>query len=238
LGLVFYEMITGELPRYPFHWPFVGKEKFYRRVPRSFRKVIRKALEFKEEDRFPDAKSMYHDVMGWSQRTSGVDSPSRKRLMPWRKYREYEFSERFQKILILNYRCCKCNGPISEYMIYCPWCGSNKNSFKGITSFPSVCRACHHGIMEEWDYCPWCYGKKFSWSDAWVKNDKRYVKKCPNKYCGERKVMLWMHYCPWCHAKLKPWKHPHLKGSCKKCKWSIAEDYWEYCPWCGEAVTR
>lgn len=45
LGLVFYEMITGDLPTWPFQWPFEGKEKFNRRVEPRIRRVIRKSLE-------------------------------------------------------------------------------------------------------------------------------------------------------------------------------------------------
>jgi len=237
LGLVFYEMVTGQLPTWPFRWPFLGKEKFNRRVPRDIRVVIRKALEFDEKARYPDAASMYNDLIEClNRRNDGGNAHARRRLLPWKKYRELEFSVKFHHILSLDYRCCKCSGPISEYMMYCPWCGTDKNSFEGITSFPSVCRRCKHGVMDEWDYCPWCYGKKFSWADIWVKPDRRYIKNCPNRYCGERKVMRWMHYCPWCHAKLRPWKHPLLEGTCRKCRWSVASDYWEYCPWCGKGI--
>jgi serine/threonine-protein kinase len=236
LGLVFYEMITGELPRWPFRWPFIGKEKFNRRVPAGLRPVIRRALEFEESKRYPDALSMYDDYIRATDRRNNNQAGSRKRLMPWRKYRELEFSTRFANILELKFKCCKCAGPISEMMMYCPWCGTDKNSFRGLTVSPAVCKRCEHGVKDEWDYCPWCYGKKFNWSDVWVGQDKRYIAKCPNKYCGERSVMRWMRYCPWCHAKLRPWRIPQLVGRCKKCKWSVAEDYWENCPWCGVEV--
>lgn len=238
LGLVFYEMITGVLPRYPFRWPLAGKEKFQRRVPVRLRGVVRKALSFDEKDRYPDARSMLNDIEQWSQNNSGSrNSQSRKKRIPWRKYREMEFADRYGKVLSLNFRCCECNGPISEFMMFCPWCGTNKNSFRGVTTFPAVCKRCEHGIHEEWDYCPWCYGKKFSYADIWVSPDKRYVKKCPNSYCGERKIMFWMHYCPWCHTKLKPWRHSLLEGRCNACTWSVAGDYWDYCPWCGKELS-
>jgi serine/threonine protein kinase len=237
LGLVFYELITGSLPRYPFRWPFGGKEKFQRRVPVNLRGVIRKALAFDEHDRYPDARSMLIDVREWAQQNSGENnSQSRKKRLPWRKYRELEFAERFGRILSLNFRCCRCNGPLSEFMMHCPWCGTDKNSFTDHTTFAAACKRCEHGIHDEWDYCPWCYGKKFSWSDIWVSPDKRYVKKCPNTSCGERSVMFWMHYCPWCNTKLKPWRHPLLEGRCGKCDWSVAGDYWEHCAWCGKEL--
>lgn len=237
LGLVFYEMITGWLPAWPFQWPFEGRDKLYRRVERPVVSVIRKALEFEEGDRYPDAITMHKDLQRAMERKTNGAPNSRKRMIPWRKYREMEFSTRFAKLLELKFKCGNCAGPIAEYMMHCPWCGTDKNSFKGLTGFPAVCRRCEHGVKDEWDYCPWCYNKKFSWADVWVGEDKRYVKrKCPNRYCGERRIMRWMQYCPWCHAKLKPWIVPQLKGRCRKCRWSIAADYWDYCAWCGETL--
>jgi serine/threonine protein kinase len=237
LGLVFYQVITGVLPRWPFQWPFDGKEKFNRRVPAPVRPVIRKALEFDEANRYPDAQSMYHDLMqALSKRNGSQNGSARRKMMSWRKYREMEFANRYSNLLDLKFRCAECAGPISEYMMHCPWCGTDRNSFKGLTSFPSVCNRCHHGVKDEWEFCPWCYRKKFKWADVWVTSDKRYTKKCPNRYCGERKIMRWMHYCPWCHVKLRPWIVRQLDGRCKKCRNSIAADYWEYCAWCGEEV--
>jgi len=235
LGLVVYELITGELPRWPFRWPFIGKEKFNKRVPVSMRPVIKKALDVDEHGRYPDALTMYNDLLNARNNRSETQSTvSKKRMMPWKKYRELEFSTRFSNLLELKFKCGKCAGPISEYMMYCPWCGTDKNSFKGISGFPAVCKRCHHGVKDEWDYCPWCYGKKFSWSDVWMSEDKRYARKCPNRGCSEQKTMRWMHYCPWCNAKLKPWVVKQLNGRCGKCRWSVAADYWDYCAWCGE----
>lgn len=237
LGLVFYEMITGVLPRWPFQWPFDGKEKLNRRVEPRLRKVIRKALEFEENDRYPDALTMLKSLdAAIESRPNGQNNSSRKRMMPWRKYRESEFSAKFAKVLELKFKCARCAGPISEFMMHCPWCGTDKNSFKGLASFPAVCRRCEHGVKEEWDYCAWCYGKKFTWADVWVGEDKRYIKKCPNRYCGERKIMRWMQYCPWCRTKLKPWIVRQLDGRCRKCRWSVAAEYWDYCAWCGEEI--
>ncbi|MDH3215802.1 MAG: serine/threonine-protein kinase [Candidatus Krumholzibacteria bacterium] len=236
LGLVFYEMITGALPRWPFEWPFDGKDKFNRSVEPRLRRVVKRALEFEEGDRYPDAVSMQKALLDALDKRNNGHSNSRRRLMPWRKYRELEFSTRFSNLLVLKFKCGKCAGPISEYMLHCPWCGTDKNSFKGLSSFTAVCRRCEHGVKDEWDYCPWCYRKKFAWADVWVTSDKRYVKNCPNRYCGERKIMRWMRYCPWCHTKLKPWILRQLDGRCKKCSWSVAADYWDYCAWCGESI--
>ena len=236
LGLVFYEMITGVLPTWPFQWPFDGSAKFNRRVAAPLRRVIRKALEFEEGDRYPDAISMRNALALAVEKKNNGNTNSRRRMIPWRKYREYEFSAKFANLLDMKFKCGKCSGPMSEFMMHCPWCGTDKNSFKGLTVFPAVCVRCEHGVKDEWDYCPWCYRKRFTWADVWLTRDKRYVKNCPNQRCGERKIMRWMRYCPWCHVKLRPCILRQLDGRCKKCKWSIAADYWDYCAWCGEDV--
>ena len=232
MGLVFYEMVTGELPRWPFVWPFPDKDRFNRRVPPAIRDVIRKSLEFDEADRYPNAQAMYEDLMRAQAPRNGSNG-TRKRMMPWRKYRELEFATRYGALLELKFRCSKCDGPMSEYMKHCPWCGTGTNSFKGLSSFPAECSKCHHGVKDEWPYCAWCYRNKFKWTDVWTTTDKRYIKNCPNRRCGERRIMRWMHYCPWCHVKLRPWIVRQLDGRCKKCKWSVAGDYWDYCAWCG-----
>ncbi len=159
LGLVFYEMVTGVLPRWPFQWPFDGNEKFNRRIRPRLRAVVRKALEFEEGDRHADALAMHEALLRATEKKS--DGAAKRRMMPWRKYRESEFSARFSSLLNLKFTCGKCAGPISEFMTHCPWCGTSGNSFTGLTSFPSVCARCEHGVKDEWDYCPWCYRKQF-----------------------------------------------------------------------------
>jgi len=58
LGLMFYEMLAGTLPEWPFHWPFPEHEKVRRKVPESFVRFLRKALEVDPKKRFADARSM------------------------------------------------------------------------------------------------------------------------------------------------------------------------------------
>ena len=49
--------------------------------------------------------------------------------------------------LELRYSCHRCDGPISEAMAVCPWCGSTENSFREITPHPLYCPDCEGGNL-------------------------------------------------------------------------------------------
>lgn len=57
-GLMLHRMFTGELPEWPFEWPFPGDAKLRRRVHPEMRSVLRKATEYKPSRRYRDAEEM------------------------------------------------------------------------------------------------------------------------------------------------------------------------------------
>jgi serine/threonine protein kinase len=237
MGLVMYETLTGHLPRWPFERPFPGHQKFVRRAPRPLREIVYRAVTVDRRQRYHDAVELREDMKRFREKVQARKEkrarPSRSRRLSWEEYRRQDFLERYGEKLELNYRCYRCNGPISEYMDYCPWCGYDRNSFYGVSSFPYICSRCERGIHGEWTYCPWCWGGKYENVDAWVNPDDRYVARCPNSDCPEGIVMRYMRYCPWCHRKLKPWSHPSFPGRCPSCNWFTAKSYWDFCAWCG-----
>lgn len=240
MGLVIYEMMTGVLPKWPFERPFVGRQKFVRRAPKTLREIVYKAVQVDKRRRYGDAVGLYEDLRAFmeslqARKERKVRRPATRRLR-WEEYRWQEFLERYGEKLELDYKCYRCTGPISEYMEHCPWCGYDRNSFYGVSTFPYICSKCERGIKGEWSYCPWCWGGKYSNVDSWVNPDRRYVSTCPNSKCPERIVMRYMRYCPWCHVKLKPWTHPSFAARCKQCRWFVAADYWDFCAWCGDEI--
>ena len=58
LGLIFYRMLSGQLPEWPFHWPLPGYRRLRRRVPLEFAAFLRKALEVDPRRRYRDADHM------------------------------------------------------------------------------------------------------------------------------------------------------------------------------------
>ena len=153
--------------------------------------------------------------------------------MQWR-----EFQRHYKKVLDTRHQCRHCEGPVSESMQACPWCGFDNPARSSESSMPSSCPRCERGVKNDWDYCPWCYGPGFVEETTRKYPDKRYSARCSNKRCrGE--LMPFMRYCPWCRMKVrKPWKLPGSRHRCKACDWGIAREFWNYCAWCREPVKR
>jgi serine/threonine-protein kinase len=235
VALLFYEMATRRLPRWPLRWPFERHENFVSRVPEPLVPVIRRAADFDLEKRYRNAGAMLRAVRAAVPElvNGGIDSrlSSRSKRLSWREYRLREFEKRYAKHLQLDFRCHRCAGPISEFMATCPWCGYKRNSFDGITRFPSVCVRCEHGVHDDWVYCAWCYGASFGTVSSIPSRDTRYSGRC--SHCGERRLLPHMKLCPWCNSRLRPWRSHLLTERCASCQNSVAGDYWDFCAWCG-----
>lgn len=61
LGLIVYRLFAGVWPEYPFEWPMEGSAKLKQRAHPDLIKLIRKSLEVRSKDRFPDANSMLRE---------------------------------------------------------------------------------------------------------------------------------------------------------------------------------
>ncbi len=142
------------------------------------------------------------------------------------------------KGLGLRYTCQRCDGPISEAMRLCPWCGSSENSFIEITRFPLVCPECEKGVRPEWSYCPWCYKGRFVSNGRRPPPDPEAARRCGRRGCtGE--LRPFMRYCPLC--KWKPrrvWSVPELPDRCPRCRWPTHHAFLRFCPWCGRREPR
>jgi len=234
VALMFYEFVTRALPRWPFRWPFDRHQIFEERVPPGLVSVIRRAASFDLEHRYRDAGAMWRAFRkAVPELAHGSDKPQLKspvRRLGWRQYRMQEFEKRYDKLLHLDFRCNQCSGPISEYMRTCPWCGYDKNSFYGITRFPSVCVRCEHGVHDDWNYCPWCFGAGFPSVSHQPSMDQCYQGRCSR--CHETRLLPHMRFCPWCNSRLRPWRTPKLADRCPGCSSSVDFDHWDWCPWC------
>jgi len=58
LGLLIYQMFSGHLPDYPYKWPMPGYDKIRSKLRRRTIAWLRKALEFRHQDRYHDAVLM------------------------------------------------------------------------------------------------------------------------------------------------------------------------------------
>ncbi|HMP07862.1 MAG TPA: serine/threonine-protein kinase, partial [Lacipirellulaceae bacterium] len=242
LGLVLYQMFSGRLPEYPFHWPPPGHALLEKRVNAGFLHLLRRALEVAPQKRFADARAMlaafgrvkaHHG--GRAVKKKAVKSS--RRTADWKEIQRRQFQQEFGKVLDTDHHCPSCQGPVSESMQSCPWCGKPRLAHEGSTDFPLRCTRCRRGMKLDWSYCPWCYGPGFEPSSTRQYSDIRYTARCQNQRCSRKLLMPFMRYCPWCHRKVRrKWKLPESKHSCRHCGWGVASGYWSYCPWCAKRL--
>jgi serine/threonine-protein kinase len=241
LGLVLYRLFSGKLPEWPFEWPLVGHERLNARVRPEFTEFLRKAIQLDPSKRFRDAvqmQSAFEKLQSHARRQkrarpkkNGVRSGSSWRQLQWR-----EFQRKYRKVLHTSHQCRRCEGPVSESMQACPWCGFDNPARGSESLFASTCPRCERGVKNDWNYCSWCHGPGFVEETTRRYPDKRYTAKCASHRC-RGPLIPFMRYCPWCRTKVKkPWKLAGSRHSCKACKWGIAKEFWNFCAWCREPV--
>jgi len=232
-ALILYEYITGLLPRWPFRWPLRGHARLRERTSLVFVKFLRKALAVDPEQRFANAGQMLLALLEATPKSLrnglAIKSQDRKKS-DWRQIRRAAFIRRYIKTLPLIFRCVECGEPISESMLICPWCGSERNCFDDNSQFSHICPRCHKGVLPEWRFCSWCYGAGFKSPGSVRSPGVRYQARC--KHCGG-KLMRFMRYCPWCRRKVRhKWQVRPFPEICGRCGWSVDSTFWHYCPWC------
>ena len=243
LGLIAYETLTGVLPMWPFEWPPDRFEIFLLKTPESVRPVLRKAEQFEPRKRYRDADEFHQALEAAFVRS---EKPP-KRKAPRRATASARsplavqadaFRRAHGKALGLRYDCRRCNGPISEPMRFCPWCGADDNSFREITTSALVCPDCEKGVRPEWTSCPWCYTGRFEGNGRTPPRDPIAERVCSARHCGGE-LRPFMRYCPLCKKKPgRVWSHEHLPDRCPRCRWPTSHAFLRFCPWCGRREPR
>ncbi|MCA9728969.1 MAG: protein kinase [Candidatus Eisenbacteria bacterium] len=241
LGMIWYWLLAGNHLRWPFDWPEDEAKKIKRRLHPAYVPILRRMLRFRPEDRFRTAGDLVEAIERARRR---IERESQEKAQPRRRRRKRRvispreaevmlFGRLFGKSLGLGFICHRCDGPLSEEMTYCPWCGTGDLSFLDVTRYPLVCPWCEHGVMAEWEYCPWCYAGRFESNGKKPRFDSKAERICPTAGC-EGQLRPFMKYCPQCKTKVKRrWSTAALPHGCARCRWPINRDYWRYCPWCG-----
>jgi len=243
LGLIFYRMLTGQLPEWPFEWPPPGYQRLGGRVPGDLVAFLRRAMEVDPVRRFRDAQHMlasFRRIKPSAVRHARTRRRGNGSAAPdWREVRHKQFQRRYRRVLDTHDECPRCSGPISEPMLGCPWCGKSLKVYPGTPRFPAHCGKCRRGVKLDWHYCAWCYGDRRKEISARQYTDRRYVARCTGPRCERRQLMPHMRYCPWCHAKVRQrWKIPGVKGQCAACGCGVVHEYWSHCPWCVKPLGR
>ena len=242
MGLVLYRLFSGKLPEWPFTWPMAGHEMLKARVRPELIEVLKKAIQLDPAKRYRTAVQMYADYERIDIHARKQKKPKAKngtgRSTSWRQMQWREFQRQFKQQLDTRHHCRSCEGPVSQSMQACPWCGFDNPARGAETSMPAHCPRCERGVKNDWDYCAWCYGPGFVEEATRHYPDKRYTAKCANLRC-RGPLMPFMRYCPHCRTKVRrPWKLKGSRHSCEACNWGIAHEFWNFCAWCREPVRR
>jgi eukaryotic-like serine/threonine-protein kinase len=239
-GLVLWQMFSGYLPEWPFEAPLAGYDRLKLILHSDMIAILRRSLELKPSRRFDDGGQMLAAYLRAKPKVLRQHAHGRRRKKPktttrrhWKEIRQQQFQREFGKVLETHYKCSRCDGPVSECMLACPWCSTGRKNFHGETSFPACCPRCNRGTKLDWHFCPWCYGPGFDDVSARHYDDRRYTAKCRNAKCDRKELMPFMRYCPWCHTKVRQaWKIAGSSDTCNKCGWGVVRDFWSNCPWC------
>jgi serine/threonine protein kinase len=242
IGLVLYRLFSGKLPEWPFEWPMAGHDKLVARLRPELVVMLQKAIQLDPAKRYRNAIQMLADFERLQSKARRQKKPRAKTVTrngsAWRQVQWREFQSLYRKVLDTSHHCRNCEGPVTESMQACPWCGFENPSRGSESTMPSSCPRCERGVKNDWDYCAWCYGPGFVEESTRHYPDKRYSARCSNTSCRSP-LMPFMRYCPWCRTKVRrAWKLPGSKHSCRACKWGIAKEFWNYCAWCREPVRR
>lgn len=242
-GLLIYRLFTGRVPEWPFRWPPAGYSRLRARVTPKMVDFLRRALEFEPARRFRDAQQMATAFQELKRRGAIAKGPAKSartnggngsngRGAHWRDVRFRQFQREFGRELETHHQCSACDGPVSESMVGCPWCGTERKKHRGDTRFPAHCPTCRRGVKLDWANCAWCYGPGFEVETNRHFKDRRYTATCERSSCG-KPLMPFMRYCPWCRSKTRQdWELSGDESRCNRCDWGVASQYWAYCPWC------
>lgn len=242
-GLILYRLFAGVVPEWPFEWPPPRFDRVRRLLHPELVSFLRRSLSVDPRRRYADGTYMLESLRSlrakaerYKKTKSSRRAPARKK--DWRAVQLSHFRTKYQKVLQAGLSCRRCERPVSESMLACPWCGAGRRTLREESSFPAACKRCKRGVKLDWVFCPWCYGASIGPSTNKSYTDKRYVSKCAVKTCrGE--LMPFMRYCPWCRGKVrKPWSVPGSTDVCPSCAWGVLHDYWSVCPWCTSSLKR
>jgi serine/threonine-protein kinase len=238
-GLVLYRMLSGVLPEWPYRWPLAGFERLRRRLHPDLIQILHKSLQVDPKKRYQDARQMERALR--AVRARALRPPRQDKITRtsasrhWREIKKKQFLREYKRTLLLRQACRRCDGPLSEAMLACPWCGTEQKRLRGETTLPAACPRCRRGLKSDWRFCPWCYGPSVGPLSTRTYGDKRYVKKCSE--C-RHPLMAFMRYCPGCRAKVqRPWTIAGSKDRCPGCGNGVLRDYWTHCPWCRRTLS-
>ncbi len=239
LGLVFWQMLTGLLPIWPFDWPADGASRLRTRVHPELIHLLERALKLDDRKRFRDAEQLR---LSWRRVRSKALRPVRRRprrTQPsnrWKTARFREFARAYKGLRPLR-PCPGCDGPIHESMHFCPWCDRELKKLRVDTRLPARCPRCERGVKLDWKFCAWCFGPAIGPASEREYSDREYTARCRNPSCDRKVLFAFSRYCPWCKWKVqRTWLLKQRGKRCSRCEHGVAREFWDHCAWCGKEL--
>ena len=149
LGLVIYELLSGDLPEWPYEWPPPGIKRVREKLRPKLVEWLHRAIQVRPENRFKNAATMYREfkrlrnaaVKKKKARHKKEDDPTL-----WQNVLFREFQRKYRKTLETRYECRHCNGPVSEVMRRGARGGGERPLDGQQSRHPAGCRRCHQGV--------------------------------------------------------------------------------------------
>jgi len=245
IGLLAWQLFAGEVPEWPFEWPFPKADRVRRKLHPDCIKLLRKCLAVDQRRRYADAGRALEAFCalkraGKLQRGRPRRRPERRAVATdLRELRRKLFLRRFRRTLELRHECGRCRFPVSEAMRACPACGHAPVRYRGPVTGSARCSRCGRGRRLDWRYCAWCFGGAFRDVSTRRYADRRYTARCSGERCDRRQLAPFMRYCPWCRTKVRrKWTFEGADGRCSRCGCGVLKELWERCPWCAARITK
>src|SRR5262245_31355158 len=186
-GLVLWQMFSGYLPEWPFEAPLAGYARLKLILHPDMTALLRRSLELKPSRRFDDGGQMLAAYLRAKPKVLRHHAHGRRRKKAktttrrhWKEIRQQQFQREFGRVLETHLKCTRCDGPVSEFMQACPWCGTGRKVLPDETTFPAACPRCNRGTKLDWHFCAWCYGPGFEDVSSRQYADRRYTSRCRN----------------------------------------------------------
>lgn len=246
-ALVIWRLLARQLPEWPFKAPLPGADRL-RRLHPDLAALLTRCLSVDESRRPRDARALLTAFQRLRPRLlAGATTRRRRRRAAragdepptgkdWQTLRQAQFKRQHGGALALRHACARCQGPVSEAMSCCPWCGADRPRHDGGTRRPASCPRCQRGVKLDWPSCAWCHGPSIGPLSERRYSDKDYAARCG--HCrGD--LLPFSRYCPWCRRKVtRAWTWEGAPDRCPRCRWGVDAEHWEHCPWCSRGLPR
>ena len=237
-GLVAYRLLAGQLPEWPFEWPFPGHARLKERVHVDVLEFIRRAVAVAPKDRFADGVKM-RAAFARIRRRALLHAGQRAARRTGLAASDRNNGSRMQRALSrfgTNGRTTGSGKTTKDWQIV--RFRQFQREFGRVLETRHECTGCGGPIAETMHACPWCQKQQ-----AVFRGESKMPAACPR--C-KRGVKLDWRFCAWCYGGLvgpleaREYSDKRYTAQCARstCERKDLMPFMRYCPWCNGKVKR